>query len=183
MAAKDLVGAGDRWIPETEYRFIRSRVPILCVDLIPLSCDHPPLVGLIRRETYDGGQGWCLVGGSVLRDEPLLTAVERHVHATLGQEARIDRGTVHLLDIVEYFTEPGLGQFHDPRKHSVAPTYFGRCSGLIQPCGEALEFRWFQLDELPINQFGFGQDEVVKRLISRNALGGTTQRSQDRPPD
>lgn len=169
MVTNDPVGAGDRWIPEDEYKFIRARVPILCVDFVPLSYDRPPMVGLIRRETYHGGQGWCLVGGAVLRDEPLLTAIERHLYATLGDEAHVDIGALHLLDIIEYFTKPGLGQFHDPRKHSVAPTYFGQCGGLIQPCGEALEFRWFQLDELPMNQFGFGQEEVVKRLISRNA--------------
>jgi ADP-ribose pyrophosphatase YjhB (NUDIX family) len=163
------VGAGDRWIPDAEYKFIRSRVPILCVDFLPLSYDLPPMVGLIRRETYDGGQGWCLVGGAVLRNESLLTAIERHLHATLGDEAHIDLGTLRLLDIAEYFTEPGLGQFYDPRKHSVAPTYIGRCGGLIQPRGEALGFRWFKLDELPMNQFGFGQEEIVKRLISRNA--------------
>ena len=143
MVINDPVGAGDRWIPEAEYELIRARVPILCVDFIPLSLDQPPMIGLIRRETYDDRQGWCLVGGAVLRDEPLLTAVERHLHATLGDEIQLDSGTLRLLDIIEYFTKPGHGQFHDPRKHSVAPTYFGRCSGLVQPCGEALEFRWF----------------------------------------
>lgn len=172
MVINDPVGAGDRWIPDAEYKLIRARVPILCVDFIPLSHDLPPMVGLIRRETYDGDQGWCLVGGAVLRDEPLLTTVERHLHATLGDEVQLDRDTLRLLDIIEYFTKPGLGQFHDPRKHSVAPTYFGRCSGLIQPRGEALEFRWFQLGQLPINQFGFEQEEVVKRFISRNAWVG-----------
>lgn len=165
----DTVGAGDQWIPEAEYKFILSRVPILCVDFIPLSYDSSPMIGLIRRETYNDGQGWCLVGGAVLRNERLLAAVERHLQATLGDEANIDIGTLHLLDIIEYFTTPGLGQFYDPRKHSVAPTFFGRCSGLFQPRGEALEFRWFQLDELPMNQFGFGQQEVVKRLITRKA--------------
>jgi ADP-ribose pyrophosphatase YjhB (NUDIX family) len=169
MVINDPVGAGSQWIPEAEYKLIRARVPILCVDFIPLSHDLPPMVGLIRRETYGDGQGWCLVGGAVLRDEPLLTAIERHLHATLGGKVQVESSTLRLLDVIEYFTEPGLGQFHDPRKHSVAPTYFGRCGGVTEPCGEALEFRWFQLGELPTNQFGFGQEEIVKRLISRNA--------------
>jgi len=168
MVANDPIGAGRRWIPESEYEYIRANVPIACVDFIPLSHDWPPMIGLIRRETYRGGQGWCLVGGAVLRDEPLLAAVERHVNATLGDDVHVDTATLHLLDIAEYFTKPGLGQFYDPRKHSVAPTYFGSCGGSIRPCGEALEFRWFQLEELPMRQFGFGQEELVRRLINRN---------------
>src|SRR6266480_4272533 len=111
METNDPIGAGDRWIPEREYEFIRANVPIACVDFIPLSFGSLPMVGLIRRETYDGCQGWCLVGGAVLRDEPLWAAVERHLHATLGDEAHIEMGTLHLLEVAEYFTKPGLGEF------------------------------------------------------------------------
>ena len=40
MTSDDLVGAGDRWIPERDYEYIESRVPILGVDLILLSNDQ-----------------------------------------------------------------------------------------------------------------------------------------------
>jgi ADP-ribose pyrophosphatase YjhB (NUDIX family) len=170
VISSDSVGAGDRWIPQAEYEFIRARVPILCVDFVPLSREQRPRVGLIRRQTYEGHEGWCLVGGAVLRDEPLPDAIDRHFRATLGDEAQIDANTLHFLDIIEYFTKPGMGEFYDPRKHSVALTYFGRCGGPIRPCGEALEFRWFQLEDLPGLQFGFGQEKVLARLIKHAAL-------------
>jgi ADP-ribose pyrophosphatase YjhB (NUDIX family) len=170
MTSDDLVGAGDRWIPERDYEYIKSRVPILGVDLILLSNDQPPRVGLIRRETYAGAQGWCLVGGAVLRDEPLTAAVERHLHATLGSAVELDMATIRLLDVIEYFTKPGIGEFHDPRKHSVALTYFGLCGGRVQPCGEALGFQWFQQKELEAIPFGFGQGAVISRFLALNNM-------------
>jgi hypothetical protein len=63
----DVVGAGDRWIPEDEYARIQKRVPILCVD-VALQTPDGEAVGLIRRDTYGDGEGWCLIGGSVVRE-------------------------------------------------------------------------------------------------------------------
>jgi len=171
MTSSDLTGAGDRWIPQDEYNFIKAHVPILSVDFIPLSHDQPPRVGLIRRETYGGDYGWCVVGGAVLRNEPLLDAVDRHIRVTLGNAVEIDMEAVHPIGVIEYFTEPDIGEFYDPRKHSVAPTYFGRCGGSIRPCGEAIEFRWFQLEELPALDFGFGQQNLITRLVRARAFG------------
>lgn len=132
MTSADPVGAGDRWIPQAEYALILARVPIVCVDLIPLSGDQPPRVGLIERETYENGKGWCLVGGAVLRNEPLTEAVRRHLCATLGDDVSVDAETLHLVDVIQYFTAPGLGEFYDPRKHAVSLTYAGRCSGRVR---------------------------------------------------
>ena len=165
VTSEDIVGAGGRWIPEADYAFIRARVPILSVDLICLSGERSPRIGLIRRETHNGQFGWCVVGGAVLRDEPLLNAVHRHLHATLGQTAHLDSTSLRFLGVAEYFTKPGMGEFYDQRKHSVAPTYFGRCSGEIQACGEALEFRSFQPQELNKIEFGFGQRALIARLL------------------
>ena len=92
----DIIGAGDRWIPEEEYKLIEASVPILCVDVLLLSTSTPPMIGLIQRDTYNGGRGWCLVGGAVLRDEPLAAAVERHVQATLGSEIFLQPSTLQL---------------------------------------------------------------------------------------
>jgi ADP-ribose pyrophosphatase YjhB (NUDIX family) len=164
---EDIVGAGERWIPEPEYRSIVARVPILCADLLPLSPDVEPRVGLVRRETYDGMDGWCLVGGAVLKDEPATEAVGRHLRATLGDRVHLDRSTLRLLAVIEYFTDPGIGEFHDPRKHAVSLTYVARCSGRADPHGEALEFRWFRRDELDELEYGFNQGAVVHRLLNR----------------
>ena len=164
--SQDRVGAGDRWIPEDEYMAITSRVPILCVDILPLRIEPNPALGLILRDTYDGGRGWCLVGGAVLRNEPLYEAVQRHVSTTLGEGASIQVSTLKLVDVIEYFTEPSIGEFHDPRKHAVALTYLAEVKGPVEPIGEAIKFQWFAIEELPEpSLFGFGQDRVIQRLL------------------
>lgn len=170
MTSKDLIGAGDDWIPEADYEFIVARVPILCVDLIPLSNDEPPKVGLIERQTPDGYR-CCLVGGRVIRDEPLITAVQRHLHVTLGNAVNVDLATLQPLDVFQYFTRPDLGEFHDSRKHAVSLTYFGRCHGPIEvqkDDSEAMHFDWHPQDRLPSLQYGFDQGGVIKRFLHRD---------------
>jgi len=166
----DLVGAGDRWIPEDEYQLILARVPIACVDLLPLSAEASPRVGLILRQT-PAGPGWCLVGGSVLRNEPIADALRRHLIATLGSGTSLHPESLTFATTIEYFTQPGIGDFHDPRKHAIAHTYAGVCSGTPEPAGEADRFAWFALDRLPSEEeFGFGQGRVVKQVLAKLGL-------------
>jgi ADP-ribose pyrophosphatase YjhB (NUDIX family) len=158
--------AGDRWIPEDEYRVICSRVPILCVDLLPV-IKGTDTFGLIERDTYGGGRGLCLVGGAVLLDEPLHEAVERHVLATLGADACLERESVVLVDIYQYYVEARPGQLHDPRKNAVAVTYTGVLSGALEAAGEAHALHTFTLDKPPALQaFGFGQGRVVCEALA-----------------
>lgn len=171
----DIVGAGDRWIPNEEYEHIQARVPILCVDVLLLSTSTPPLIGLIQRDTYDAGRGWCLIGGAVLRDEPLTAAAQRHVQATLGSGLVLQPSTLQLHEIIEYFTNPDLGEFHDPRKHAVALTYSAHVDGSPASQGEALAFQWFRQDQLTGIQFGFGQDSVVDRILQHLGLAKNTK--------
>jgi ADP-ribose pyrophosphatase YjhB (NUDIX family) len=154
----------DRWIPEDEYELIQRRVPIACVDLLPLKPDRSA-VGLIRRETYGGEEGWCLIGGAVLKDEELLDAIRRHVKSTLGPDFLPDLSRAQPLTTIQYFTDPRLGDFHDPRKHAIALTYAAPCIGTAAARGEAREFRWFKRDQLPDVSFGFGQGKVVDQLL------------------
>lgn len=172
MTSGDYTAAGDRWIPQAKYDLILARVPIVCVDLIPLSADQPPRIGLVERETYEGGKGWCLVGGAVLRNESLTEAVRRHLCATLGDDVGIDPETLHLVNVIEYFTELGLGEFYDPRKHAVSLTYVGRCSGRVrvEENGEASRFAWFSQDELNDLEFGFNQGAIVRRFLARGTV-------------
>jgi ADP-ribose pyrophosphatase YjhB (NUDIX family) len=167
----DTIGGGNRWLTPQDYSFVRERVPILCVDVLLSPCSRSSAVGLIRRATYDGGDGWCLVGGRVLRDENLATAVVRHVAVTLGTELRLDPATLEMRAVAEYFTESRPGELHDPRKHAVALTYTAVCEGTPRPAGEAFDFRWFDVGELGDVDFGFGQDRVVARVLGSSGRG------------
>lgn len=167
----DIIGGGNRWLPPEDYSFVRERVPILCVDVLLSPCGESSAVGLIRRATYDGGDGWCLVGGRVLRDEHLSAAVARHVTATLGAGLCLDPATLEMRAVAEYFTKPSADQLHDPRKHAVALTYTAACEGIPRPTGEATDFRWFDIGELGAVDFGFGQDAVVARALAASGRG------------
>ena len=157
---------GSNWIPSAEYEQIEAKVPILCVDMLPLD-PAGGAVGLIRRETYDGNEGWCMIGGAVLRNEGLVQAIARHVRSTLGEGFRFELSPAEPLTVAEYFPDPGPGRLHDPRKHAVALTYVGTCDGTPRAQGEALEFRWFPREELSGVQLGFDQGVVVDRLLER----------------
>jgi ADP-ribose pyrophosphatase YjhB (NUDIX family) len=161
----DIIGAGNRWLSPEDYSFVREKVPILCVDVLLSPHGRPSAVGLIRRSTCDG-DGWCLVGGRVLRDEHLGAAVARHVVTTLGAGLRLDLSTLEMKTVAEYFTKPSIGELHDPRKHAVALTYTAACEGIPRPTGEAFDFRWFDIGELHQVDFGFGQEAVVTRVLA-----------------
>jgi ADP-ribose pyrophosphatase YjhB (NUDIX family) len=162
---QDAIQAGNQWLSAAEYDLIRARVPVLCVDVLLSPAREAQKVGLIKRGTPDGDK-WWLVGGRVLRNEPLHAAVGRHVAATLGRAVRLDCATLVLADVIEYFTEPGIGPFRDPRKHSVALTYACECTGDPEPLGEALEFGWFDISELPDVDIGFGGVAVMGRVLA-----------------
>jgi ADP-ribose pyrophosphatase YjhB (NUDIX family) len=153
--------AGDRWIPEEDYQFICERVPILCVDLLPVIGGSGQF-GLIERDTPTGRRGLNLVGGGVLLDEALDEALARHVRATLGDAVRLDPATVSLVGLYQYFKAPRPGELHDPWKNAVSATYTGVITGDVRPAGEAYAFHRFDVNTPPpLADFGFGQGSVV----------------------
>lgn len=153
--------AGDRWIPESEYRQIVSRVPISCVDLLVLLPGRTDFL-LIERDDYRGVRGLNLVGGAVLIDEPLTAAVQRHVRATLGPAAEVDLSTLQMVGVYEYLRKGPPTEPHDPRKHAIAVTYVGVVGGATSAQGEAHDLHTFSvLDPPPLSSFGFGQGIAV----------------------
>lgn len=162
----DQVAAGDRWIPSEEYDRICTLVPIVCVDILPLVAGSDRFL-LIDRDTYDGGHGLCLVGGSVLIDEPLIDAVERHVRVTLGSAVDLDRGSLALVGVCQYYRQFRPGELHDPRKNAVALTYTGVVAGDPEPLGEANSVHSFRVEAPPaLDNFGFGQGSVTYQALA-----------------
>lgn len=158
--------AGEGWIPPEEYRAICARVPILCVDLLPVVAGERVGV-VIRRDTYDGGRGLALVGGAVLIDEPLEDAVRRHLRATLGPQVRL-AGPAAQVGVYQYARGKNLAGTHDPRKNAVSVTYVGEVHGAIAVAGEAHEVVTFPIDEPPsAAEFGFGHGTVVRDCLAR----------------
>jgi ADP-ribose pyrophosphatase YjhB (NUDIX family) len=164
---QDIVGAGDQWLPDEDYKFIQAHVPILCVDVLLSPVGDPRQVGLIRRAAPEG-DAWCLIGGRVLRNEHVADAVDRHVATTLGPGVHVDRSTLEFGAVIEYFTERRSDGPYDPRQHAVSITHAAscECTGEPEALGEAFEFAWFKIDQLSEVSFGFGQEYAVARVLS-----------------
>jgi ADP-ribose pyrophosphatase YjhB (NUDIX family) len=161
--------AESNWIPAADWARIQTQVPIACADVMPMRRTDAGLeVGLILRDT-PYGQGWCLVGGRILRNEPLRDAILRQLISTLGDEVQCNLDDHPQPEFVaEYFTDEREGELHDPRQHALGLAFAVTVAGLPIAQGEALEFRWFPADALPpADQFGFDQRAVVAAILER----------------
>lgn len=161
--------AESNWILDAEWTRIQRLLPIACADVLLTRSSSDGLeVGLILRDS-PGGQGWCLVGGRIRRNESIREAILRQLTSTLGDDVRCTLDEHPQPDFVaEYFAVQREGELHDPRQHALGLTFALTVTGAINAKGEAIEFRWFPVDELPsANEFGFGQRAVVQAILQR----------------
>lgn len=155
-----------------QWKWIQKRVPIACVDVVPLraelNCSHQSL-GLILRETPDEGPRWCLVGGRLDRNEPLAEAVARELRAALGDEIAFHvHAEIQPLFVAQYFTERRPYGGHDSRQHAVGMIFCVPITGTVKPRGEALDFSWFDVGSIPSPQkIGFNQAPIIQAVLER----------------
>ena len=112
------------WLAPEELDAARERLPILYIDAIPVRVDvHGQVtsVGLLLRATAQGEITRALVSGRVLYKERVRDALLRHLEKDLGPLA-LPRVPIspQPFTIAEYFPEPGVTPFHDPRQHAVS---------------------------------------------------------------
>lgn len=164
------------WIPEAEFSRIQKLIPIVTVDILPVSTvidKGPPSLnnfGLILRETPNDGRRFCLVGGRLLYGEAIKSGILRQLKSTLGKEVRIVRD--HISEgpdiVAQYFPSGNVPFLKDPRQHAIGLTYIIEIKGSIVSSGEAIAFRWFKLDELPeASSIGFQQFSLIESLVRR----------------
>lgn len=180
------------WLSDQEWRFVQLRVPVTCVDVLPIRREgfDGVKIGLIYRETPRQGRRWCLIGGRLFRNEPLRNAIIRQVQEALGSNVHcVLPVPVQPLMVAEYFSRRLKRSLFDPRQHAVGLTFTVQVRGAISPAGEALDFRWFNVKELPGSHlFGFGQRKVVLECVRRldvqdvRALKGPLTAACTRPP-
>ncbi|HKJ36230.1 MAG TPA: NUDIX hydrolase [Solirubrobacterales bacterium] len=156
------------------YAEIQREVPIACVDLLcafpeRAAAGEPDLLLIERRDAEDRSGMLNLVGGRIHHGESLEEAAMRHLHETLGDgviaEPR-DWGRPEWVAVYPH-RDAGPGPY-DPRQHSVSPSYLLRCSGVprVEAGGEAEGLHFFAAaDPPPGDRFGFGQGDVVARLL------------------
>lgn len=134
-------------MPNDVLNDVRDRVPLVYVDAVPVRVDEEgnvTHVGMLLRQAADGTISRMVVSGRVLLNERIREALVRHLEKDLGPLAlpRIPPEPAPFT-VVEYFQDPAVSGFHDPRHHAVSLAYVVPVSGECQPTQQALELTWF----------------------------------------
>ena len=134
------------WLSDFELEQSRERLPILYVDAIPVRVDsrgEVSHIGLLLRVMPDGSISRALVSGRVLYGELVRDALLRHIEKDLGPLAlpRVP-ASPQPFTIAEYFPDPTVTGFHDPRQHAVSLAYVVPVDGECAPSASALDLVW-----------------------------------------
>lgn len=143
----DSIDTRTGWMPNDVLNDVRDRVPLVYVDAVPVRVDEAgnvTHVGMLLRQAADGSISRMVVSGRVMLNERIRGALIRHLEKDLGPLAlpRIPPEPSPFT-VVEYFQDPTISGFHDPRHHAVSLAYVVPVSGECQPTQQALELTWF----------------------------------------
>ena len=139
------------WLSHDELEQSRERVPMVYVDAVPVRVDpsgQVTQVGLLLRAMPDGSISRAVVSGRVLYGERVRDALLRHLEKDLGPMAlpRIPPSP-QPFTVVEYFPDPSVTGFTDPRQHAVSLAFVVPCDGDCVPPKNALDLAWVSPDE------------------------------------
>jgi ADP-ribose pyrophosphatase YjhB (NUDIX family) len=134
------------WLDLGDLETVRGRVPMVYVDAVPVRVDgagNVTHVGLLLRVMPDGSVSRAVVSGRVLYGERVRAALVRHLEKDLGPFAlpRLPPSPAPFT-IAEYFPDPDVTGFHDPRQHAVSLAFVVPCDGDCQPAQGALDITW-----------------------------------------
>ncbi len=142
----DLTQPQGGWLTPEAIKEARDQVPLVYLDAIPVRVDESGLirrVGLLLRATPDGVLTRMFVSGRVHRGERIRDALMRHLEKDLGPMA-LPRIPVapQPFTVAEYFPDPGVTGFHDPRQHAVSLAFIVPVFGDCEPSQQALDLAW-----------------------------------------
>lgn len=142
----DITETDTTWLSDEDLAVVRGRVPMVYVDVVPVRVDtlgEVTHVGLLLRAMADGTVSRALVTGRVLWGERIRQALLRHIEKDLGPLAlpRLPPDPAPFT-VAEYFPDPGVSGFHDPRQHAVSLAYVVPMDGECEPAHDALDLAW-----------------------------------------
>lgn len=164
----------NHWLSKDELEAVRAHLPIVYVEAVPVRVDgsgNVTDIGLLLRQAADGTISRLIVSGRVLHGERLRDALVRHCEKDLGPLAlpRIPVSPTPFT-VVEYFPDPELTGYHDPRQHAVSLVYVVPVDGECEPTQEALDLAWFSPEEVVtprvIGQMTGGQDRLLRLALA-----------------
>lgn len=152
------------WLSPVDLESVRERMPILYVDAVPVRQDGRGVVtevGMLLRQAADGTISRMVVSGRVLLYERVRDALLRHLAKDLGSMAlpRVPAEPTPFT-VVEYFPDPTVSGFHDPRQHAVSLAFVVPVDGECVPSQQALDLTWFT------------PEEAVSEQVRREMTGG-----------
>jgi ADP-ribose pyrophosphatase YjhB (NUDIX family) len=166
------------WLDNELLDNIRANVPLVYVDAVPVRVSDVGVVtdiGLLLRQAADGTISRMVVSGRVLYGERVREALLRHLEKDLGPVAlpRIPP-EVTPFTVVEYFPDPDISGFHDPRHHAVSLAFVVPVWGDCQPTQEALDLGWYTPHEVMSDQFRRemtgGHDKLIRLALAHVGL-------------
>ena len=165
---------GSGWLSADQLEVARDALPIVYVDVVPVRVDHTGTithVGLLLRARPDGSISRAVVSGRVLYRERLRDALLRHIEKDLGPLAlpRLPTSPVPFT-VAEYFPDPTVTGFHDPRQHAVSLAYVVPIDGEASANGSALDLAWVTPEEATgpdvVFEMTGGQDRLVRLALA-----------------
>jgi len=168
------VAAG--WMTDEDLSAARGTLPILYVEAVPVRVDAlgcVTAVGLLLRARPDATVSRAVVAGRVRYKERIRDALIRHLEKDLGPMA-LPRLPVSLspFAVVEYFPDPSVTGFHDPRQHAVALAYVVPVDGDCEPTQSAIDLAWLTPEEATseavLAEFSGGQDRLIRLAMAHS---------------
>jgi ADP-ribose pyrophosphatase YjhB (NUDIX family) len=147
----DRIDTRTNWLDPQQLNAVRDQVPLVYVDAVPVRIDdqgNVTHVGMLLRQAPDGSISRTVVSGRVLLNERIREALLRHLEKDLGPLAlpKIPPEPAPFT-VVEYFPDPSISGFHDPRQHAVSLAFVVPVSGDCQPTQAALDLAWYSPSE------------------------------------
>lgn len=164
----------DGWLTDAELMAVRSRLPLLYVDAVPVrvdECGDVIAVGLLLRVNGAGVITRSLVSGRVMYHERVRDALLRHIEKDLGPVALPNiPPSPQPFTVAEYLPTPGVTPYHDPRQHAVSLAYVVPVAGDCEPQPDALELSWLTPEEAcsetVLLEMAGGQDYLLRQAMA-----------------
>ena len=152
------------WLAPDDLETVRGQVPLVYVDAVPVRVDvrgRVTHVGLLLSPRPDGTISRAAVSGRILHGELVRDALLRNLEKDLGPVAlpRIPTA-VAPFTIIEYFPDPTVTGFHDPRQHAISLAFVVPVDGDCAPSQDALDLAWLT------------PEEVVRDEVRQEMTGG-----------
>lgn len=174
----DMLDTQSAWMSQEDLQSARERLPMVYVDAVPVRTGpegQVVQVGLLLRAMPDGSISRAIVSGRVMYGERVRDALVRHLEKDLGSMAlpRIP-ASPQPFTVVEYFPDPSVTGFHDPRQHAVALAFVVPISGDCSPSQDALDLVWVTPEEASSGSFQSemtnGQGRLVRMALAHCGL-------------